>query len=78
MSSLLVLQIEMDKSPGMVVPYYDADTSILYVAPKGGSSISYFEINDSAPFGATGRRLLVSPLPGLMLLPWSPSSACAG
>jgi len=40
---------DLDQSAGVLIPYYDYDSSILYVGGKGDSSIKYFEItNDSS------------------------------
>ncbi|NXD81584.1 CORO6 protein, partial [Halcyon senegalensis] len=45
----IVLQ-EMDTSNGVLLPFYDADSSIVYLCGKGDSSIRYFEITDEAPY----------------------------
>ncbi|KAG5840370.1 hypothetical protein ANANG_G00188080 [Anguilla anguilla] len=41
---------EMDTSNGVLLPFYDADTGVVYLCGKGDSSIRYFEITDEAPF----------------------------
>ncbi|XP_026152831.1 uncharacterized protein LOC113124345 isoform X1 [Mastacembelus armatus] len=41
---------EMDTSNGVLLPFYDPDTNIVYLCGKGDSSIRYFEITDEAPF----------------------------
>ncbi|XP_035638644.1 uncharacterized protein LOC118391400 isoform X1 [Oncorhynchus keta] len=41
---------ELDTSNGVLLPFYDADTNIVYLCGKGDSSIRYFEITDEAPF----------------------------
>lgn len=41
---------DLDQSAGVMIPYYDDDTNMLYVAGKGDSSIKYFEIVEEAPF----------------------------
>uniref|UniRef100_A0A8C9WVS0 Coronin n=1 Tax=Sander lucioperca TaxID=283035 RepID=A0A8C9WVS0_SANLU len=41
---------EMDTSNGVLLPFYDPDTSIVYLCGKGDSSIRYFEITDEAPY----------------------------
>ncbi|KAM6164325.1 coronin-6 isoform 2-T2 [Rhynchocyon petersi] len=41
---------EMDTSNGVLLPFYDPDSSIVYLCGKGDSSIRYFEITDEAPF----------------------------
>ncbi|KAM9097956.1 LOW QUALITY PROTEIN: coronin-1C [Sarcophilus harrisii] len=39
---------EMDTSNGVLLPFYDPDTSIIYLCGKGDSSIRYFEITDES------------------------------
>ncbi|TNN73758.1 Coronin-1C [Liparis tanakae] len=41
---------EMDSSNGILLPFYDPDTNVVYLCGKGDSSIRYFEITDEAPF----------------------------
>ncbi|XP_017351661.1 coronin-1C-A isoform X3 [Ictalurus punctatus] len=41
---------EMDTSNGVLLPFYDPDTNIVYLCGKGDSSIRYFEITDEAPY----------------------------
>lgn len=41
---------EMDTSNGILLPFYDADSNIVYLCGKGDSSIRYFEITDEAPY----------------------------
>ncbi|NWX05313.1 CORO6 protein, partial [Caloenas nicobarica] len=41
---------EMDTSNGVLLPFYDSDSSIVYLCGKGDSSIRYFEITDEAPY----------------------------
>ncbi|XP_074830728.1 coronin-6 isoform X2 [Natator depressus] len=41
---------EMDTSNGVLLPFYDPDSSIIYLCGKGDSSIRYFEITAEAPF----------------------------
>lgn len=45
----LTLQ-ELDTSSGVLLPFFDRDTSIVYLCGKGDSSIRYFEITDEAPY----------------------------
>lgn len=40
----------MDTSNGVLLPFYDPDTNIVYLCGKGDSSIRYFEITDEAPY----------------------------
>ncbi|XP_070584097.1 coronin-1B [Erythrolamprus reginae] len=41
---------ELDSSNGTLLPFYDPDTSVIYVCGKGDSSIRYFEITAEAPY----------------------------
>ncbi|XP_078235313.1 coronin-6 isoform X3 [Pogona vitticeps] len=41
---------EMDTSNGVLLPFYDPDSSIVYLCGKGDSSIRYFEITEEAPY----------------------------
>jgi len=45
-----VTTLELDKEAGVMIPYYDEDTSLLYVGSKGGANISYWEITDEDPY----------------------------
>jgi len=40
----------IDTSAGILMPFYDNDTSILYLAGKGDGNIRYYEIVDDAPY----------------------------
>ncbi|XP_053562122.1 coronin-6 isoform X2 [Bombina bombina] len=41
---------EMDTSNGVLLPFYDSDSNIVYLCGKGDSSIRYFEITSEAPY----------------------------
>jgi len=41
---------DLDQSAGVIIPYYDPDTSILYLAGKGDASIRYFELVKEKPY----------------------------
>ncbi|NP_001083772.1 coronin 1C L homeolog isoform X2 [Xenopus laevis] len=41
---------EMDTSNGVLLPFYDPDTNIIFLCGKGDSSIRYFEITDESPY----------------------------
>ncbi|KAL4658372.1 coronin-1A-like isoform X1 [Arapaima gigas] len=45
----LTLQ-ELDTSSGVLLPFFDPDTNIVYLVGKGDSSIRYFEVTDEAPY----------------------------
>mmetsp|Transcript_23402 Transcript_23402/g.58521 ORF Transcript_23402/g.58521 Transcript_23402/m.58521 type:complete len:450 (+) Transcript_23402:266-1615(+) len=40
----------IDTAAGMLMPFYDEDTSMLFLAGKGDGNIRYFEIVDDAPY----------------------------
>ncbi|XP_068616711.1 coronin-1C-A [Brachionichthys hirsutus] len=42
--------IELDTSNGVLLPFYDPDTNVVYICGKGDTSIRYFEITDEAPY----------------------------
>lgn len=41
---------EIDQAAGVLFPFYDAESDVVYVAGKGDGSIRYFEINDEEPY----------------------------
>lgn len=41
---------ELDVSSGVLIPFYDPDTGIVYLCGKGDSTIRYFEVTDEAPY----------------------------
>jgi len=41
---------DLDQSAGVVIPMYDPDNSILYLAGKGDASIRYFELVKEKPY----------------------------
>jgi len=41
---------ELDTSNGCLIPFYDPDTELMYVAAKGDSAIRYYELDDESPF----------------------------
>ncbi|KAI6220601.1 Coronin [Aphelenchoides fujianensis] len=45
-----IVEEEIDTSNGVLFPLYDEDSSLMYLAGKGGSAIQYYEINDEAPY----------------------------
>jgi len=42
--------MDLDQSAGVVIPFYDPDNSILYLAGKGDASIRYFELTKEKPY----------------------------
>lgn len=41
---------EIDQAAGVLFPFYDAESDVIYVAGKGDTSIRYFEVNDDEPY----------------------------
>lgn len=41
---------EIDTSNGIIFPFYDPDTNMIYLCGKGDSAIKYFEVTDDAPY----------------------------
>jgi len=40
----------IDTSAGQILPYYDADTAVLFLAGKGDGNIRYYEVTNSEEF----------------------------
>nr|WEX98180.1 coronin 2B [Laodelphax striatellus] len=60
----------VDSSSGVIFPYYDADTSMLYLAGKGDGNIRYYEVVDEAPWiHFLSQYLSGSPQRGLGFIP---------
>ncbi|CAB1345146.1 unnamed protein product [Coregonus sp. 'balchen'] len=49
MSEPMAVQ-EMDTSNGVLLPYYDPDTNMVYLCGKGDCTIRYFEVTDESPY----------------------------
>jgi coronin-1B/1C/6 len=43
-------RVNVDTASGVLMPFYDPDTSMLYLAGKGDGNIRYYEIVDEAPY----------------------------
>lgn len=43
-------RLSIDTAAGNIMPFFDHDTSILYLAGKGDGNIRYYEIVDEAPY----------------------------
>lgn len=41
---------DIDRAAGVLFPFYDPDTEMIYVAGKGDGSIRYFELTEEAPY----------------------------
>jgi coronin-1B/1C/6 len=49
LDSPLVME-ELDNSNGLLFPFYDEDTNVIYLCGKGDSAIRYFEYTPEAPY----------------------------
>lgn len=45
-----VVTVEIDTSNGVMFPFYDPDTNLIYLCGKGDSVIRYFEVTPEPPF----------------------------
>jgi len=43
-------RVNVDSSSGLLVPYFDRDTNVLFLAGKGDGNIRYYEVVDEAPY----------------------------
>lgn len=61
---------DLDQAAGVIMPFYDEDTNLLYLAGKGDGNIRYFEMVDEAPwqFGVSDYRSSAS-TKGACILP---------
>lgn len=48
--------IELDCSTGVLIPLYDPDTNMLFLAGKGDTTITYMEVTDKDPHFIEGLR----------------------
>lgn len=48
--------LELDCSTGILMPLYDPDTNMLFLAGKGDTTISYLEVTDKDPYLIEGLR----------------------
>ncbi|KAK7789673.1 hypothetical protein R5R35_011444 [Gryllus longicercus] len=69
LSEPLVME-SIDSSSGVLFPYYDHDTRIVYLAGKGDGNIRYYEVVDQAPWlHYLNQFLSGSPQRGLGFIP---------
>lgn len=45
-----VANADLDSAAGVFIPYYDPDTSMLYLAGKGDAAVRYWEITNEEPY----------------------------
>lgn len=61
---------ELDQAAGVIMPFYDPDTSLLFLAGKGDGNVRYFEVVDDDPFTHSVSEYRTSvPAKGFTFLP---------
>jgi coronin-1B/1C/6 len=45
-----IKRVDIDQAAGVIMPFYDPDSSLLYLAGKGDGNVRYYEMTDSDPF----------------------------
>lgn len=65
-----LIRSAMDSASGVLMPFYDNDTGVLFIGGKGDGNIRYFEIVEEAPYiHALSEYKSSVPQRGLCLLP---------
>ncbi|XP_030567472.1 coronin-7 isoform X4 [Drosophila novamexicana] len=64
-----VKTLELDCSTGILMPLFDADTNMLFLAGKGDTTINYLEITDKDPYLIEGLRHTGEQTKGACLVP---------
>ncbi|KAG5176878.1 hypothetical protein JKP88DRAFT_334438, partial [Tribonema minus] len=49
-TSAEIKKVDIDQAAGVIMPFYDDDTNLLYLAGKGDGNIRYYEFVDENPF----------------------------
>lgn len=61
--------LELDCSTGILMPLFDPDTNMLFLAGKGDTTINYLEITDKDPYLIEGLRHTGEQTKGACLVP---------
>ena len=61
--------LELDCSTGILMPLYDPDTNMLFLAGKGDTTIAYLEVTDKDPYFIEGIRHSGEQTKGACLVP---------
>ncbi|KAH8289104.1 hypothetical protein KR054_000406 [Drosophila jambulina] len=61
--------LELDCSTGVLMPLFDADTNMLFLAGKGDTTINYLEVTDKDPYFIEGLRHTGEQTKGACLVP---------
>jgi coronin-1B/1C/6 len=64
-----VSRLDVDSSPGALMPFYDPDTCLLYLAGKGDANIRYYEISAGAEFLPVSEFKSSAPAKGVAYVP---------
>ena len=64
-----VHSLELDISSGILLPLYDPDTRMMFLAGRGDTHVQFVEITSSAPFIAPGLRYSGEQTKGACLVP---------
>lgn len=43
-------KVEIDQAAGVIMPFFDPDTSLLYLAGKGDGNVRFYELTNDAPY----------------------------
>ena len=60
---------QIDNSNGVLLPYYDRDNKVMYLAGKGDSNIRYYEIDDQSHVHFLSAFMSAFPQRGLGMMP---------
>lgn len=61
--------LELDCSTGILMPLFDPDTNMLFLAGKGDTTINYMEVTDKEPYLIEGLRHTGEQTKGACLVP---------
>ncbi len=63
-------KVDIDQAAGVIMPFFDADTNMLYLCGKGDGNVRYYEFQDSDPwcYGLSEFRSTVS-CKGMCMIP---------
>ena len=49
-TSVEVKKVDIDQAAGVIMPFFDPDTNLLYLAGKGDGNVRYYELVNDTPF----------------------------
>lgn len=64
-----IKSLSFDSSTGILMPFFDSDTAMIFIAGKGDTSIRYLELTDKDPYLVENSVETVEQLKGLTLVP---------